>query len=348
MIWPNAGNRRAAIVRWVALIVMLWALPGSHVQSAVAQDDSAPSFLQKAIDTAQPKMAKVYGAGAGRVEGFATGILISGDGMILTAQGVILDGKQVRVVLSDGSSHQAAILKRDRKTQLALLKIEAETPHYFELSKQPVGEKGDWVVALSNAFKVADKQEPVSATLGIISLRTTMEARLTRRDVAYDGELILIDAITSNPGAAGGAVINAKGQLVGMIGKLINSSDTNTRLNYAVPASVMAAFIEEKGDAVAVATPETETQQAELGIVLFKFGGRSNPAYVDRVVRGSPAAAVKLQPDDMIVSIAGNQIGSVKDYSKVVETLRPDEEVLMIVKRGVEILRIRITPRVKK
>jgi serine protease Do len=204
------------------------------------------------------------------------------------------------------------------------------------------------VVALSNAFKVADKQEPVSATLGIISLRTTMEARLTRRDVAYDGELVLIDAITSNPGAAGGAVINAEGQLVGMIGKLINSSDTNTRLNYAVPASVMSAFIEAKEDAVAVATPKTETQQAELGIVLFKFGGRSNPAYVDRVVRGSPAAAVKLQPDDMIVSIAGNQIGSVKDYSKVVETLRPDEEVLMIVKRGVEILRIRITPRVKK
>lgn len=331
-----------------AAILIMVAIFGCYAGISVAQDDPQPSFIQKTIDAAQPKMVKVYGAGAGRVEGFATGILVSDDGMILTSQGVILDGKQVKVVLSNGTTHQAAILKRDRETQLALLKIEAETPDHFELSSLPVGEKGDWIVALSNAFKVADKEEPVSATLGIISLRTTMEARLTRRDVAYKGELVLIDAITSNPGAAGGAVINTDGQLVGMIGKVINSSETNTRLNYAVPSSVMATFIEEKEDPVAVATPKVVTQKADLGVVLFKFGGRSNPAYVDRVVAGSPAAVAKLKPDDMIVSIDGNKIGSVRDYAQVLETLRPEEEVLLIVKRGVELLRIRITPRVKK
>jgi serine protease Do len=331
-----------------AFKILLCLFVTSDVGFATAQDDQEPGFIQQAINAAQPKMVKVYGAGAGRVEGFATGVLVSNDGMVLTSQGVILDGKQVKVVLSDGSTHSAAILKRDRETQLALLKIEAETPDFFSLSKQPVGEKGDWVVALSNAFKVADKEEPLSATLGIISLRTTMEARLTRRDVAYNGELVLVDAITSNPGAAGGAVITADGQLVGMIGKLINSSETNTRLNYAVPASVMANFIEEKVDSVVVEAPVEAHQKADLGIVLFKFGGRRNPAYVDRVVVGSPAAAAELQSDDMIVSIAGSKIGSVKDYEQALETLRPDEEVLMMVKRGVEVLRIRITPRVQK
>ena len=82
--------------------------------------------------------------------------------------------------------------------------------------------------------------------------------------------------------------------------------------------------------------------------MLFKLGGRSNPAYIDRVKRGSPAADAKLQTDDMIVAIAGEKIGSVKDYLNKVETLRPDEEILIIVKRGRIIVRSRITPRLKE
>ena len=313
-----------------------------------AQSENLASFIQKTIDSAQPKMVKVYGAGAGRVEGFATGILVSGDGRILTSQGVFLDGKQVKVVLADGSDYPATILKRDRGSQIALLKIQVETPDFFELSTEPVGEKGDWVVALSNAFKIADKDEPVSATLGIISLRTTIEARLTRRDVAYKGELVLIDAITSNPGAAGGAVVTSNGKLVGMIGKIINSSETNTRLNYAVPSSILEKFLSKETDPIVDAAPVEIKQQADLGIVLFKFGGRSNPAYVDRVIRGSPAAKADVKVDDMIVSIAGNKIGSVRDYAATLEKLRPDEEVLMIVKRGVRMVRLHVTPRIKK
>ncbi len=306
------------------------------------------SFVEKMIAQAQPRMVKIFGAGAGRVEGFATGFFVSKDGRIVTAQGVILDGRRVRVVTANGTSYEAAIIRRDRQKQVAVLKIEAETPDYFELSEKQIGEKGDWIVALSNAFKVADKEEPLSASLGIISLRTEMEARLTKRDVAYKGELVLIDAITSNPGAAGGAVVNPAGQLVGMIGKVINSSETNTRLNYAVPSSALLDVLQGQKTVAAAEPVVKPTEQADLGIVLFKFGGRSNPAYIDRVVRGSPAAKAKLKTDDMIVAISGQKIGSVKEYNNLVETLRPNEEILIIVKRGVEMVRARLTPRAKK
>jgi serine protease Do len=293
-------------------------------------------------------MVKVFGASAGKVEGFATGIIVSKDGLILSSQGVFLDGRQVKVVLSDGAEHIATILKRDRETQLSLLKIQATTPRFFELSTDAVGEKGDWVIALSNAFKVADKDEPVSAMLGVISLRTTMEARLTKRDVAYRGELVLIDAITSNPGASGGAVVTPNGKLVGIVGKIINSSETNTRLNYAVPSSVLHEFVDGKASVTKESQPAMERQDVEFGVVLFKLGGRNNPAYIDRVVRGSPAAKAKLKSDDMIVSIAGEKIGNLKDYAESLKSLRAEEEVLMIVKRGVEMVRVRIAPRLKK
>jgi len=251
--------------------------------------------------------------------------------------------------MADGTSHEATVLKRDRVRQVAILKVQTETPDYFELSNESVGEKGDWIIALSNAFKVADKQEPLSATLGVVSLRTVLEARLTKRDVAYKGELVLIDAIVSNPGAAGGVVLNIEGEVVGMIGKVINSSETNTRLNYAVPNTFLADFVANKQtDQVVDTTAEQVLGQADLGIKLFKLGGRSNPAYIDRVMRGSPAADAKLRTDDMIVAIAGQKIGSVKEYLNMVETLRPEEEILIIVKRGIDLIRVRLTPRVKK
>ena len=121
-----------------------------------------------------------------------------------------------------------------------------------------------------------------------------MEARLTKRDVAYRGELILIDAITSNPGASGGAVVTPDGKLVGIVGKIINSSETNTRLNYAVPSPVLKAFVDGKASVTSDVKPVMERQDVEFGIVLFKLGGRNNPAYIDRVVRGSPAAQAKM------------------------------------------------------
>ena len=319
---------------------------GNHL--AFAQQKDQPSFIDQAISNSQPKMVKVFGASAGKVEGFATGIIVSKDGLILSSQGVFLDGRQVKVVLADGAEHMATILKRDRETQLSLLKIQADTPSFFELSEESVGEKGDWVIALSNAFKVADKDEPVSAMLGVISLRTTMEARLTKRDVAYRGELVLIDAITSNPGASGGAVVTPRGNLVGIVGKIINSSETNTRLNYAVPSSVLFEFVTGKASVTGETQPVLEQQDVEFGVVLFTLGGRNNPAYIDRVVRGSPAAKAKLKSDDMIVSIAGEKIGNLKDYAESLKSLRPEEEVLMIVKRGVEMMRVWIAPRLKK
>jgi len=333
---------------WRIAILVGCALQITGNQLAVAQQKSQSSFVNRAISKSQPKMAKVFGASAGKVEGFATGIIVSKDGLILSSQGVFLDGRQVKVVLADGAEHIATILKRDRETQLSLLKIQADTPNFFELSAESVGEKGDWVIALSNAFKVADKDEPVSAMLGVISLRTTMEARLTKRDVAYRGELILIDAITSNPGASGGAVVTPDGKLVGIVGKIINSSETNTRLNYAVPSPVLKAFVDGKASVTSDVKPVMERQDVEFGIVLFKLGGRNNPAYIDRVVRGSPAAQAKLKSDDMIVSIAGEKIGNLKDYAESLKSLRPEEEVLMIVKRGVEMVRVRIAPRLKK
>ena len=334
------------------LLSMLALLAISYCQPALAQPKPASS-LQATILQAQPAMVKVFGAKAGKVEGNATGFAISPDGLVLTSQGVFLDGKQVRVVLADGSSHTATVLKRDRDRQLALLKIEANLPKWFDLSEQPIVQQGDWVIAICNAFKVADKAEPISATLGIVSLESEMQAKLTKRDYAFRGELLLIDAITSNPGAAGGAVLSVDGHLAGMVGKIINSSETNTRLNYAIPCNVLHAFV--NGDTLAAAdeaedaaSPIANQEIGELGIQVFRLGGRKSPAYVDRVKRGSPAAEAGMKADDVIISIDGEKISSVKDFQDTIKTLVVGEEVLLIYKRADNLVRQKLIPVAKR
>ncbi|MEM7455188.1 MAG: trypsin-like peptidase domain-containing protein [Planctomycetota bacterium] len=328
-------NRIRSAILIGAILVVSCSFP------AISCGQTAGVF-DAAIEQSQSKVVKIFGAGAGRVEGYATGIVASEEGHILTMQGVFLDGGNVRVLLHDGREFDAAILKRNRETQLALLKIQAETPEHFEISAEEVGEKGDWVIALTNAFKVADKDEPLSVMLGVIALRTSMDARLNRRDVAYRGDLVLIDAITSNPGAGGGAVVLTDGRLVGMVGKIINSSDTNTRLNYAVPGSELAAFMEGDSRESAVAE-EDSTGPPELGIVIFRHGGRNSPAYIDRVRRGGPAAEAGLRSDDMIITLGGEKVGTVREFDEVLESLRVDNEVIVVVKRGVDVIRVPLT-----
>ncbi len=325
---------------WSGILVAI--AMASPVGSVDAQSGQNGVF-QSAIDYAQKRMVKVYGATAGRVDGYSSGVIVSPEGLIVSMQGVYLDGKNTRVTLPDGRQVPATVLRRNRQLQLALLKIDEPTPDFFELPDAPVGAQGDWVVTLGNAFKVADGLEPMSVNLGIISLRTRIRARLNSRDIAYEGPLVLIDAITSNPGAGGGAVVTASGQLVGTIGRVINSTQTNTRLNYAVPAELLKQFVANQLET----TPklvQADSQPGDLGIRLFRLGGRRSPAYIDRIIRGSPAQEAGLRADDLVVSVGGEKIGTVSEFDRQMENVFAGQEIIVVVKRGNQLLRIPLMP----
>jgi len=312
-------------------------------ETCFAQAPAAePGPLSDAIASAQARCVKIYGGSIGRNPGYATGILISADGRILTAQGIYLVGERIRVILPNGEEHPAEVERRSEPLQAAILKIDAETPQYFELSTEPRGVKGDWVVGVSNAFKVAGGAEPLSVNLGIIALRTELEAKRGVQDVPYEGEVILIDAITSNPGAAGGALVDVSGRLVGMIGKIIEGKNTNTRLNYAVPADRLAKFVAGKIVASSDTQPES-AEKAELGIRVFTLGGKNAPAYVDRVLPLSPAAKAGLRPDDLILAIGSHTIRTVREYQEVAGDFFAGTEIELVIKRGQEVMRLTLS-----
>jgi S1-C subfamily serine protease len=314
-----------------------------------ARADSDAPFAG-AIELAQPRTVKVFGAGIGRSAGYASGIIVSSDGQILTAQGVFLGASNLRVTLANGSTHEATVVRRSTDLQAALLKIETSTPQYFDLSQQPTAEPGDWLLAVSNAFKVAEGKEPLSVNVGVLSLRMLIDARRGFHDFPYHADAYVYDAITSNPGAEGGAVVTTEGKLVGMIGRVIESKSSGTRLNYAVPADLLARFVAGESSTPLIASPQSSntTTKADLGIRLFSLGGRRGPAYVDRVLPGGPAAAAGLKTDDLIVTIAGQIVRDAGDFRQIVESLQVGREIVVEVKRKNELVGVRLKPVAEK
>ncbi|MEM6470367.1 MAG: S1C family serine protease [Planctomycetota bacterium] len=319
------------------------ALFAIFVSAPLWAGDNGNAF-ELATSLAQSRVVKIFGAKVGRTPGYATGLIVGTDGEIITANGTYLNGERIRVVLPDGSSHLAKAVRRSRVDQMALLKIPVQTEQYFDLSQSSSVFKGQWVLSVSNLFKIADGSEPASVMLGVVSLKTTLEAKRGNQAFPYEGAVVLLDAISSNPGAPGGAVVDANtGDLVGMIGPVLQSRSSGTKLNYAIPAAVLREFV-ERDSPIKVDEKRMLVGKPHIGIKLFRLDGKRAPAYVDRVTKGSPAAEAGLRPDDAILGIGDERIKTVQQYDEVSKTLTPGESIEFAVKRGNRLLQIMLTP----
>ena len=331
--------------RWCRFLrnsMAIWVIAFASTHSIA--DDTA-NALVPASSFAQSRVVKIFGAKVGRTPGYATGLIVGPNGEILTANGTYLNGERIRVVLPDGSSHLADAVRRSRVDQLAILKIPVETKSHFGLEQSSPVFKGQWVLTVSNLFRIADGSEPPSIMLGVVSLQTKLEAKRGNQAFPYEGKVVLLDSISSNPGAPGGAVVDAStGALVGMVGPVLVSRSSGTKLNYAIPTEVLNDFMNREGSTQVATDPKKPTSRAYLGVKLFRLEGKRAPAYVDRVMRDSPAAEAGLRPDDAILSIGDERTKTIQQYDDVIKTLTPEEPVELGVKRGNQFLRIMITP----
>lgn len=304
-----------------------------------------------AISAAQARVVKIYGGAIGREKGYASGLLVSGDGQIVTAAGVLLEGASLRATLPDGRVLPAQVIARDEARQLALLKVEAQDLPFFELGSSDVLEPGDWVIAAANPFKVADGPEPISVALGVFAGRAPLAARRRAQEFTFQGSVLLTDVIVATPGSAGGALVDWQGNLVGLIGKPVVSTRTNTVVNYALPVEELAAFLrnpQQSGADTASRDPALADRNrqmavaAEVGLRLFDVGGRTRPAYVERVRPESPAARAGVRADDLLLSIGGQSLSTCDDYYAALVTLPAGQRVSLVVKRGERVLPLEI------
>lgn len=329
--------------------------------SGVAQDDPAR------IVGAEASVVKLYGKAAGREHGYGTGVLVSPDGRIVTSLSLFVTLRGLRAVLADGRVFDARLERADERRQLALLKLDAPgaAPLSFMTPADDASiEAGDSVWALGNWFKIADGKEPVSVCRGTFSMRTPLAARRLAQDFDYEGDVLVYDAITANPGAAGGPLLDVGGRFVGLVCKTIEAVNTNTRINCAIPAAEVAAFLAESdvpGDVRAAGGSREASEGASksgpssvtsggnagkkpyLGIRLARLGYRHVSAYVERVRPESPADAAGIREDDLILSVDARRVSDAASYEAAVARLLPGQVIKLTVKRGAEIIIVELT-----
>lgn len=327
---------------WLSLIVALL-ICGSDRLAAQEPGGS----LVEITALARTKVVKIFGAGGFQgLEAYQSGVLISEEGHILTAWSHVLDTQGVVVFLHDGQRHEASLVGYDPRSEIAIIKIDAAGTPFFELDDASERVRlGDLVLALTNLYGVATGNEPVSVQHGTLTSVRPIDAERVGGRFPFQGPVLIVDAITSNPGTPGGALVNAQGQLIGVIGKDLKSTGADVWLNYALPVSGIRSSIDDilSGKLVIGAddpiTKPSEPMTLELlGLRLVPDVVGRTPPYIDHVSKGGSAAEAGIAPDDLILFINDRLIASCRQVEETLETLHRDDPVSITIQRGRETL----------
>ena len=365
---PSAGA--AAYPESVTrLIDRLARLPGIGRRSA---ERLTFHILKATAADVNRKMVKLFGSGGFRgLPSYGSGILISNKGLILTVANHLLDTQDLRVHLYDGTRYHAKVVVIEPVLDVALIKLDVPNPDdlerldlpHFDVTKAlsaPLAQAGDWVLAFSNQFQIATRDEPMSIQRGTIAGYTKLHGRRGIFDATYTGDVYVVDAIMNNPGAAGGALTTKKGELLGIIGKELRNTLSETWINYAVP---IGSKVEVKeGDKTRVVAmreflekgPKGEYKPAEVpktvkgiggyhGIILVPNVVERTPPFVDGVRGGSPAEKAGFLPDDLIVYVDGEPVSSILAFNEYLTKTNPGNVIKVEIRRGDRLLSIEMT-----
>jgi S1-C subfamily serine protease len=343
---PLRGSAFFARVLLLAALVL-----GATNAISVAENGGTVS-LARTIADVQPKMVKIYGAGGLQgLEAYQSGFLTSADGHILTVWSYVLDSDVITVMLNDGRKFEAEVVGTDPRLEISVLKIDASDLPYFNLDEAAQLKPGARVLAFSNLYGVATGNEPTSVLHGSVTAKTDLAARRGAFETSYRGAVYVLDAMTNNPGAAGGAVTNRQGQLSAIIGKELRSSLSNIWINYAVPIEEVAPTVHEIQAGKFTTMPRGEDEKkpkeahslAMLGINLVPDFLPKTPPFVESVRDGSPAAKAKIQPDDLVLFVNGRIAPSCKTLNDELTYVDRIDEVRLTIQRGQELIEVVLT-----
>lgn len=315
--------------------------------------------LNEVVQKVNPKMVKIYGSGGFKgLPAYGTGVLISPNGYVLTVANHLMESSDLRVHLYDGTRLPAKIVAIEPELDAALLKIGTDKSQFDDLpffdiisaAKTPQALPGTSILAFSNQFQIASRDEPMSVMRGNIAAFARLFGRIGIFEAPYSGNVYVVDAITNNPGAAGGIITNRKGDILGIIGKELRNEQTNTWINYAVPINaelevrladgttkkISITNLIEKKEAY---KPVTKANKAlggggYCGIFYVPNVVDRTPPYIEYLEPGSPAQKAGLLPDDLIVYVDGLPVVSITSLQELMLKYRPQDRVQLEIRRG--------------
>ena len=247
--------------------------------------------------------------------GLGSGVIIdASEGLIVTNNHVVEDADRITITLEDKRELEGELIGTDPQTDIALVKIDAKNLSELNIARSENVKVGDYVIAVGNPFGLSS-----TVTTGIVSA--------LGRDQGGNGtyqDYIQTDA-SINPGNSGGALVNSKGELIGINTAILSRSGGNNGIGFAVPTRIMNSVIEQLKD-----TGEVRRGRIGVGIQNITPDIREalelttlNGALVSSVEDGTPAAKAGLKEGDVIIGFNGDDISDSSDIRNSVGLVTP-------------------------
>lgn len=263
-----------------------------------------------------------------QVSSSGSGVIVSSDGYIVTNNHVIADAEVIEVVMNNKKSYSAKIIGKDATTDLALLKIDAKGLPFMTYGNSDDLRIGEWVLAIGNPFNLTS-----TVTAGIVSAKA-------RNIDAHSGSQVIESYIQTdaavNPGSSGGALVNAKGELVGINSAIASQTGSYIGYSFAIPVNMVRKIVADLVEFGSV-------QRAYMGIEMIDLDAQIakklevddvSGVYVSKVISGGAAEKAGIVVGDVVLAINGTRVNSATALLEAVSLYRPGAEVSLDVKSG--------------
>jgi Do/DeqQ family serine protease len=254
-------------------------------------------------------------------EGSGSGVIISTDGYIVTNNHVIDNATTVEVTLNDKRKFDAKVIGTDPSTDIALLKIEADNLPIISFGNSDNLRIGEWVLAVGNPFNLTS-----TVTAGIVSAKAR-NINILNAEMKIES-FIQTDAAV-NPGNSGGALVNTRGELIGINTAIASQTGSYTGYSFAVPISIVSKVVADLKEYSVVQRAVLGVQIADINNELAKEKNLTTlkGAYIVAVQENSSAADAGLKEGDIITTINNQIVNSVAELQEQISRYRPGNDI---------------------
>jgi serine protease Do len=257
----------------------------------------------------------------GPSQGSGSGVIITNDGYIVTNNHVVDRADKIEVVLNDRRSFSAEVIGKDPNTDLALIKIKA-----VDLAVIPYGNSdnvrvGEWVLAVGNPFNLTS-----TVTAGIVSAKGR-NINLLGGGSAIES-FIQTDAAV-NPGNSGGALVNTKGELVGINTAIASTTGQFSGYSFAVPVNIVRKVVEDLSKYGTVQRGFIGVSIRDVDAEIAKQEGldKVRGVFIMELTQGGAAADAGIKKGDVIISVNGISVNTVPELQEIISSFRPGDKV---------------------
>jgi putative serine protease PepD len=303
------------------------------VATGSPQDDVASGTVARVAQAVLPSVVRINRATTDRFEGSGngSGVVYRAEGLIVTNNHVVEAPGAIEVVFADGQSAPAEIVGQDPLNDLAVIRVERDdlTPIAIGGGRGP--RVGDLAIAVGSPFGL-----DATVTVGVVSAlgRGIHAGAETGGDTVYLPEVLQTDA-PINPGNSGGALVDADGRLIGINSAILTSGQVaNAGVGFAIPVDTVVDVADELIATGRVSHPLLGVSGGPLSDQVADRLGVEAGAWIHDVTPGTPAARAGLTPDDVIVGLDGQAVGSMEELSIAVRDHEVGDRVTISYVRG--------------